>query len=62
MGFTLEPKELKTMAAMLQELGLSYRETIDVMEGVSKDLRRTRGLWWNGHKSKLIKLGFDSFS
>jgi len=44
------------MAAMLQELGLSYTETIEVMRGVSKDLRHTKELWWDGHKSKLIKL------
>jgi len=47
---------MKNMAAMLQELGLSYTETIEVMRGVSKDLRHTKELWRDGHKSKLIKL------
>ena len=56
MGFTLEPRELKTVAAILRELGLSYTETLEVMKGVSKDLRHTRGLWLDGRKSKLIKL------
>ncbi len=55
-GFNVEPKEIKSMAAMLQELGLSYTETLEVMKGVSGDLRHTKGLWWDGHKSKLIKL------
>ena len=56
MGFTLEPRELKTVVTMLRELGLSYTETIEVMKGVSKDLRHTKGLWRDGNKSKLIKL------
>ena len=54
----MEPRELKTMAVMLQELGLSYTETLEVMKGISKDLRHTKGLWRDGHKSKLIKLAF----
>ncbi len=58
MGFTLEPRELKNMAAVLQELGLSYTEALEVMNGVSKDFRHTKRLWWDGHKSKLIKLAF----
>lgn len=52
----MEPKEIKNMAAMLQRLGLSYSETIEVMKGVSKDLRHTKRLWREGDKSKLIKL------
>jgi hypothetical protein len=56
MWFTLEPRELKTMAAVLQELGLSYEETIEVMKGVSKDMIHTKDLWWDNRKSKLIKL------
>lgn len=46
------------MAAVLQELGLSYTEALEVMRGISKDLRYTRGLWRDGNKSKLIKLAF----
>lgn len=49
---------MKTMAAVLQELGLSYTETLEVMSGVSKDLRHTKKLWRDGHKSKLVKLAF----
>jgi F0F1-type ATP synthase beta subunit len=47
---------MKNMATVLQELGLSYKETIEVMRGVSKDLRQAKDLWNNGHKSKLIKI------
>jgi hypothetical protein len=56
MGFTLEPKKLKTMSAVLQELGLSYKETMEIMKGVSKDMRLSKDLWWDNRKSKLIKL------
>ena len=61
-GFNLEPREIKNMAAMLQRLGLSYTETIEVMKGVSKDLRHTKGLWRDGDKSKLIKLALALIS
>jgi hypothetical protein len=47
---------MKTMTAVLQELGLSYTETLEVMKGVSKDLHYTKELWWDNRKSKLIKL------
>ena len=40
----------------MQELGLSYNETLEVMKGVSKDLQHTKELWWNNRKSRLIKL------
>ncbi len=56
MGFTLDPKKMKPIAASLQELGLSYKETLEVMKGVSKDLHHTKELWWDNRKSKLIKL------
>jgi hypothetical protein len=52
----LEPRDMKNIAIVLQELGLSYKETCEVMKGVSKDLRHVKGLYWDGHKSKLIKL------
>jgi len=56
MGFTVEPKELKRMAAVLQELGLSYTETLEVINEMSKDVNSVRKLWREEHKSKLIKL------
>ena len=58
MGFTVEQEELKRMAVVLQELGLSYTEALEVMNGVSKDLSHTKGLWRGDQKSKLIKLAF----
>lgn len=55
-GVTLDLKDMKTMATVLQELGLSYTETTEVIKGMSKGLRQTKGLWRDGHKSKLIKI------
>jgi hypothetical protein len=56
MGFTVETEELKRMAAVLQELGLSYTETLEVINEMSKDINNAKKLWRDGHKSKLIKL------
>jgi len=49
---------LKTITTVMQELGLSYNETLEVMKGVSKDLNHTKGLWWDNRRSKLVKLAF----
>lgn len=56
MGFTLESKELKRMASVLQELGLSYSETIEVMNEMAKNVDNAKKLWRDGYKSKLIKI------
>jgi len=56
MGFTVETKELKKMAAVLQELGLSYTETLEVINEMAKDVNNAKKLWRDGYKSKLIKL------
>jgi hypothetical protein len=53
----VEPRELKTTATVLQELGLNYQETPEVMKGVTKDLRSTKSLWKDGDKSRLVKIG-----
>lgn len=53
----MEPRELKTKVTVLQELGLSYEETLEVMKGVVKDLRSTKRLWRDGDKSRLVKIG-----
>lgn len=58
MGFTVEKKELKKMAIVLQELGLSYAETIEVIHEMSKDVNNAQKLWRGEKKSKLIKLAF----
>jgi len=59
MGFTVEPKELKRMAAVLQELGLSYTETLEVVKEMAKNVNNAKKLWREGHKSKLIKLAIS---
>lgn len=56
MGFTVEKEELKRMGIVLQELGLSYAETLDVLHEMSKDANRAQKLWRGEKKSKLIKL------
>lgn len=53
----MEPIELKKTATVLQELGLSYQETLEVMKGFTKDLRSTKSLWKDGDKSRLVKIG-----
>ena len=53
----MEPRKLKTTATALQELGLSYQETLEVMKGFTKDLRSTKSLWRDGDKSRLVKIG-----
>ena len=53
----MEPIELKTTATVLQELGLNYQETLEVMKGFTKDLRSTKSLWRDGDKSRLVKIG-----
>ena len=54
----MEKKELKRMAIVLQELGLSYAETIDVIQEMSKDVNNIKKLWRGDKKSRLIKLAF----
>jgi hypothetical protein len=56
LGFTVEKKEMKRMAVVLQELGLSYKETIEVLHEMSKDMNKAQKLWRGEQKSKLIKL------
>ena len=56
MGFTVETEELKRMAAVLQELGLSYTETLEVVSEMAKDVNNAKKLWRDGYKSKLIKI------
>ena len=52
----MEKKELKRMAVVLQELGLSYSDTIEVLHEMSKDVNKAQKLWRGEKKSKLIKL------
>ena len=52
----MEKEELKRMAVVLQELGMSYAETVEVINEMAKDTNAAKKLWRDGHKSKLIKL------
>jgi hypothetical protein len=55
-GFNVEPKELKRMAVVLQDLGLSYADAIEVMHEMSKDVNNTQKLWRGEKKSRLVKI------
>ncbi len=55
--FTLEQKDLKRLAVVLQELGLSYSETLEVIQEASKGTHHALKLWRGDKKSRLIKLG-----
>jgi len=59
MGSTVEKEELKRMGIVLQELGLSYKETIEVLHEMSKDMNIAQKLWRGEQKSKLIKLAIS---
>lgn len=56
LGFIVEKQELKRMAVVLQELGLSYTETLEVIHEMSKDVNNAQKLWRGEKKSKLIKI------
>jgi len=56
MWFIVEKKELERMAVVLQELGLSYTETVEVIHEMSKDANNAQKLWRGQKKSKLIKI------
>ena len=53
----MKPEELKNLAIVLRELGLSYEETLDIMGGVAKDLHSVGRLWKKGGKARLTKIG-----
>jgi len=56
MGFIVETKELKRMETVLQELGLSYTETLEAINEMAKDANNAKKLWRGEQKSKLIKI------
>ena len=53
----MKTRELKTVGTVLQELMLSYGETLEVAKGLAKDLRYIKSLRRDGDKSKLVKIG-----
>lgn len=52
----VELEEVKRIAAMLQELGLSYTETLDVINDMSKGVNNAQKLWRGEKKSKFVKI------
>ena len=57
LGLAVEPSELKSLVDVLRELGLSYEETVDVMNGIAKEVSSVHHLWKKGDNSRLIKIG-----
>jgi len=55
----MKPDELKSTVEALKELGLSYKEAVDAIQGVSDEIHSVRRLWRKENKSKLIKLGLS---
>jgi nitrogen regulatory protein PII len=53
----VKPEELKNVAVMLRELGLSYEETLVAVRGVAKDSHFVGRLWREGNKGNLVKIG-----
>jgi len=53
----VKSEELKNVAAMLHELGLSYEETLNAMRGVAKDSHFIGRLWKKGDETRLVKIG-----
>jgi hypothetical protein len=53
----MKKNEIEAMAVMLRELGLSYKETANVMSGLTRELRLSRHLWKRDNGSMLVKVG-----
>ena len=56
LGSILKDKQLKIMTALVQDLGLSYKENLEIMQEMSKDLKNVKKLWRGEQRSKLMKL------
>lgn len=57
LGMYVKPEELKNLAVVLRELGLSYEETLNIMRGIATDSPCIKRLWKDSEKAKLVKLG-----
>lgn len=53
----MKTEEMKTTASTMKELNESYMDLLQAMKGTIREAKRTRQLWRNGSKSRLIKLG-----
>ena len=61
---TINSEDLETIVVALRELGISYQETVNLLSGITKDVKSLRVMWGKpasgGPKgSKLIKLGIS---
>lgn len=55
----MKPDELRGAVDALRELGLTYKEALDAIQGVSEEIHSVQSLWRRKKKSKLIKLGLS---
>jgi hypothetical protein len=53
----MKKEEIETVALMLRELGVSYKETASVMSELTRELRSSRHLWKRDNGSTLVKVG-----
>lgn len=53
----MKTEELKKISNMLSEMGLTYEETVEAMEGFAKEIHSARSLFKKRDRSKLVKLG-----
>ena len=53
----MKTNDLKAKMDALKELNESYVDLIQSMKGTIKEVKTTKHLWYDGKKSKLIKLG-----
>jgi len=53
----MRKEETETFALVLRELGASYKETADLMNNLTRELRSSRNLWKKDDGSKLVKWG-----
>jgi hypothetical protein len=53
----VEKQKVETLASILHELGLSYRETATLVNEVTRELQFSRRLWKRNNSSALVKLG-----
>jgi hypothetical protein len=53
----MRKEEIESFAVMLRELGLSYRETAEVMRELTRELKLSKHLWKRNNGFKLVKVG-----
>jgi len=53
----MKKEEIESVAPMLRELGLSYKETANVMSELTRELKLSKHLWKKNNGSSLVKVG-----